>query len=52
MRKTFVVGKLAGSTSRILLLEGMTSRTAPSLSTLDASRTVPASKGTESPTIH
>jgi hypothetical protein len=51
MRKTFVLGKLAGSTSRILLLEGAVSRTAPPRSALDAPGSAPA-KSTESVTVH
>ena len=51
MRKTFVLGKLAGSTSRILLLDGALSRTAPARAALDASAPAPT-KSTESVTVH
>jgi hypothetical protein len=51
MRKTFVLGRLAGSTSRILLLDGALSRTAPARAALDAAAPAPA-KSTESVTVH
>jgi hypothetical protein len=51
MRKTFVLGKLAGSTSRILLLEGTPSITAPTRPALDASAAAPA-KSNEPVTVH
>ena len=52
MRKTFVVGKLAGSTARILLLEAVSSRTTP-LATLDVSPQEPvAPRLPDARTIH
>jgi hypothetical protein len=51
MRKTFVLGKLAGTTSRIVLLESALSRTASTRSALEAS-TPAGAKSTESVTVH
>jgi hypothetical protein len=52
MRKTFVVGKLAGSTARILLLQAVSSSTTP-LAALDASHEEPvAPRLPDARTIH
>ena len=52
MRKTFVLGKLAGSTSRILLLEGALARTAPTRAPLAVADATPTAKAAESSTVH
>ena len=52
MRKTFVLGRLVGTTSRILLLEDAASRTAPTRSALGSGDSNPTAKSTESSTVH
>jgi hypothetical protein len=52
MRKTFVLGKLAGTTSRILLLEGAAPKAAPVRPALAGTDSTPAATAAEPSTVH